>query len=263
MCNSIPTNTTMLKTESCLKAVIIDDQEDIRSINRTLLSQNFPDIEIVGEADGVESGIELLKQAQPDIVLLDIKIKGGTGFNILQKVRPYNFMVIFITAFDEFAIKAIKFSAIDYILKPINETEFCTAVENAVSTYERNRVSIQVQNLLEHVEDKGKNRKIVLRTMESIFLVDLQDILFCESDNSYTTFYLCSGKEILVSKGIKEYEQMLAQYRFFRPHQRYLVNLHQIERIDKADGGAIILKNGVSVPISHRRKQALMDILKE
>ncbi len=252
----------MLSTESSLKAVIIDDQEDIRSINRTLLSQNFPDIEVVGEADGVESGIELLTQTQPDLVLLDIEIKGGTGFNILQKIRPYNFMVIFITAFDEFAIKAIKFSAIDYILKPINETEFCAAIESAINTYERNKVAMQVQNLLDHVEDKGKNRKIVLRTMESIFLVDLQDILYCESDNSYTTFFLADGKEILVSRGIKEYEQMLSPYRFFRPHQRYLVNLNHVERIDKNDGGSIILKSKTSIPISHRRKQALMDFLK-
>ncbi|HDP54272.1 MAG TPA: response regulator [Bacteroidetes bacterium] len=119
----------MLSTESSLKAVIIDDQEDIRSINRSLLSQNFPDIEVVGEANGVETGIDLIQKTNPDLVLLDIEIKGGTGFNILQKIRPYNFMVIFITAFDEFAIKAIKFSAIDYILKPINETEFCAAIE--------------------------------------------------------------------------------------------------------------------------------------
>jgi two-component system LytT family response regulator len=252
----------MLNTENKLKAVIIDDQEDIRSINRTLLSQNFPDIEVVGEADGVETGIELIQKSNPDLVLLDIEIKGGTGFNILQKVRPYNFMVIFITAFDEFAIKAIKFSAIDYILKPINETEFCLAVESAISTYERNKVALQVENLLNHVEDKGKNRKIVLRTMESIFLVDLEEILYCESDNSYTTFYLEGGKSVLVSKGIKEYEQMLSPYRFFRPHQRYIVNLNKVERIDKADGGSIILKSKASIPISHRRKQALMDFLK-
>jgi two-component system LytT family response regulator len=227
-----------------------------------MLQNNFPEIEVVGEADSVDTGVELLKKTQPDLVLLDIEIKGGTGFNILQKTRPYNFMVIFITAFDEFAIKAIKFSAIDYILKPINETEFCAAIESAISTYERNRVELQVQNLLDHVEDKGKNRRIILRTMESIYLVALEDIVHCESDNSYTTFYLADNKEILVSRGIKEYEQMLSPYRFFRPHQRYLVNLNHVERIDKNDGGSIILKNGNSIPISHRRKQALLDFLK-
>lgn len=244
------------------RAVIIDDQKDFIDINSELLKTNFPDIEIVGEASGVDDGVELLHNTQPDLVLLDIEIKGGTGFNILQKVRPYNFMVIFITAFNEFAIKAIKFSAIDYILKPVNETEFCAAVESALSTYQRNKVALQVENLLNHVEDKGKNRKIVLRTMESIFLVDFDEILYCESDNSYTTFYLEGGKSVLVSKGIKEYEQMLSPYRFFRPHQRFIVNLNKVERIDKADGGSIILKNNKSIPISHRRKQALLDFLK-
>lgn len=245
-----------------LKAVIIDDQEDMRNTNRMMLQNNFPEIEVVGEADSVDTGIELLKKTQPDLVLLDIEIKGGTGFNILQKTRPYNFMVIFITAFDEFAIKAIKFSAIDYILKPVNETEFCAAIESAISTYERNRVELQVQNLLDHVEDKGKNRKIILRTMESIYLVALEDIVHCESDNSYTTFFLADNKEILVSRGIKDYEQMLSPYRFFRPHQRFLVNLNHVERIDKSDGGSIIMKNKKTIPISHRRKQALMDFLK-
>ena len=252
----------MLKQDNTIRAIIIDDQDDIRSINRRLLTQNFPDIEVIGEADSVDSGIELIMQTQPDLVLLDIEIKGGTGFNILQRVKPYNFMVIFITAFDDFAIKAIKFSALDYILKPINETEFCDAIESAISTYERNRVEMQVQNLLNHAEDSGKNRKIVLRTQESIFLVELDEILYCESDNSYTTFHLEGDKTILVSKSIKEYDQMLTPYRFFRPHQRYIVNLNKVERIDKIDGGSIILKNMESVPISHRRKQALMDLLK-
>ena len=245
-----------------LRAVIIDDQKDMREVNQKILQGNFPEIEIVGEADSVDSGVELLQKAQPDLVLLDIEIKGGTGFNVLQRVRPYNFMVIFITAFDEFAIKAIKFSAIDYILKPINETEFCAAIENAMSTFEQNRVALQVQNLLDQIEDKGKNRRIVLRTQESIFLVELDEILYCESDNSYTTFYLENDKTILVSKSIKEYEQMLTPYRFFRPHQRYIVNLNKVERIDKVDGGSIILKNKISIPISHRRKQALMVFLK-
>lgn len=252
----------MLKQENTIRAIIIDDQEDIRSINRTLLTQNFPDIEVIGEADSVNSGVELIMQTQPDLVLLDIEIKGGSGFNILQRVRPYNFMVIFITAFDEFAIKAIKFSALDYILKPINETEFCDAIESAMTTYESNKVEMQVQNLLNHAEYNGKNRKIVLRTQESIFLVELDEILYCESDNSYTTFHLEDNKTILVSKSLKEYEQMLTPYRFFRPHQRYMVNLNKIERIDKVDGGSIILKNSASIPISYRRKQTLMDLLK-
>jgi two-component system LytT family response regulator len=243
------------------RAVIIDDVEEFRKTNRELLEQNFPDIEVVGEADGVESGIQLIQQSKPDLVLLDIEINGGSGFNILQKVRPYDFMVIFITAFDEFAIKAIKFSAIDYILKPVNEVEFCAAVEQAIKNHGRYRSSEQIENLISQVEATHKLCRLVLRTQESVFLVETSDILFCESDNSYTTFHLQSGQSILVSKSIKEYEQMLASCQFFRPHQRFLVNLNQVSRVDKAEGGNIILKNNKSIPVSFRRKQALFDVL--
>ena len=153
-----------------LRAVVIEDQPEIREANKFLLTNNFPDIEIVGEADNVEDGIRVLKAEKPDLVLLDVEIKGGTGFNILQKVRPYNFMVIFITAFDTFAIKAIKFSALDYILKPINETEFIQAVEGAVKNYSLKHTEIQVENLLGQVEQNAKEKKIILRTQESIFV---------------------------------------------------------------------------------------------
>ncbi|MFW5687400.1 MAG: LytR/AlgR family response regulator transcription factor [Bacteroidota bacterium] len=246
-----------------LKAVIIEDQEQFRNINRELLKINFPDVTLVGEADSVESGVALIRQTQPDLVFLDIEINGGTGFHLLQKVRPYNFMVIFVTAYDEFALKAIKFSAIDYILKPVNETEFCVAVEHAINTFERNRAAMQMENLLSHIEDKGLNKRIVLRTQESIFLVELNDILYCESDNSYTTFFLHNEKTILVSRSLKEFEQMLGPYRFFRPHQCFLVNLNKVSRIDKAEGGNIILQNGKSLPVSFRRKQALLDVLNQ
>jgi two-component system LytT family response regulator len=247
--------------ETMLRAVVIEDQPEIREANKFLLNNNFPDIEIVGEADNVEEGIEVLKKQKPDLVLLDVEIKGGTGFNILQKVLPYNFMVIFITGYDTFAIKAIKFSALDYILKPINEVEFVQAIEEAIVTYERRSVELQVENLLEQVDHKEISKKLVLRTQESIFLVQIRDILYCESDNSYTTFYLSDGRHILVSKSLKEYECMLVEYNFFRAHHRYLVNLNKMQRFDKADGGIIILDGGATLPVSSRRKQALFEAL--
>ncbi len=243
-----------------IRAIIIEDEPDIREINRRFLSDNFSDIEVVGEADSVDSGIELIQTEQPQLVLLDIDIKGGTGFHILQKVHPYNFAIIFITAFNEFAIKAIKFSALDYILKPVNEVEFCTAVKNAVESIESKQIETQVNNFFEHYEKKTQSKKIVLKTCDSIHLVDISDIMYCISDNSYTTFYIRDKKEIIVSKSLKEFENLLSVYNFFRPHQSYLVNLHCIDKIDKTDGGSIILNNKKEIPISHRRKQALLDI---
>lgn len=242
------------------RAVIIDDEKDIREINRRLLSDNFPDIEVVGEADSVETGVELILNEQPQLVLLDIDIKGGTGFHILQKIRPYNFALIFITAFNEFAIKAIKFSALDYILKPVNEVEFCAAIKGACEIIEERRMETQVNNFFEHYEKKTQSKKIVLKTCDSIHLVDISDIMYCISDNSYTTFYIKDKKEIIVSKSLKEFENLLSVYNFFRPHQSYLVNLHFIDKINKTDGGSIILNNKKEIPVSYRRKQALMDV---
>ena len=243
-----------------IKAVIIDDEPEIREINRRLLADNFTGVEVVGESDSVESSIDLIQKVKPQLVLLDIDIKGGTGFHILQKVKPYNFGVIFITAFNEFAIKAIKFSALDYILKPVNETEFCTAVQSAIESIENRKLEDQVNNFFDHYERKTQSKKIVLKTSDSIYLVDISDIIYCVSDNSYTTFYIKDKKDILVSKGIKEYEKLLESYNFFRPHQSYLVNLHFIHKIDKTDGGSIVLKNSKEIPVSFRRKQALMDV---
>lgn len=242
------------------RAVIIDDEKDIREINRRLLSDNFPDIEVVGEADSVETGVELILNEKPQLVLLDIDIKGGTGFHILQKIQPYNFALIFITAFNEFAIKAIKFSALDYILKPVNEVEFCAAIQAACETIEEHRMETQVNNFFEHYEKKTQSKKIVLKTCDSIHLVDISDIMYCVSDNSYTTFYVKDKKEIIVSKSLKEFENLLSVYNFFRPHQSYLVNLHFIDKIDKTDGGSIVLNNKKEIPVSYRRKQALMDV---
>lgn len=243
-----------------IRAIIIDDEPDIREINRRLLSDNFSDIEVVGEADSVESGVALIQTKKPQLVLLDIDIKGGTGFHILQKVHPYNFAIIFITAFNEFAIKAIKFSALDYILKPVNEVEFCIAIKNAVESIESKQLETQVNNFFEHYEKKTQSKKIVLKTSDSIHLVDISDIMYCISDNSYTTFYIRDKKEIIVSKSLKEFENLLSVYNFFRPHQSYLVNLHCIDKIDKTDGGSIILNNKKEIPVSYRRKQALLDV---
>ena len=244
-----------------LKAVIVEDQEQIRKINRELLQSNFPDIDIAGEADGVEAAVELIKRVSPDLVLLDIEINGGPGFQVLQKVKPYTFMVIFITAFDDFAIKAIKFSALDYILKPVNETEFCAAIENAIQSFERCKTPLQVESLLTMVHNTSQPKKIVLRTQESVFFVDINHILYCESDNSYTTFHLEGEKQILVSRGLKEFEQMLEPCHFFRSHHGFLVNLNKVARVDKSEGGSVILQNGKSIPVSFRRKLALMEAL--
>ncbi len=247
-----------------IKAVIIDDDHQMQELNSKLLKDNFSEVQLVGIADSVVNGIQLIRKTKPQLVLLDIEINGGTGFNILQKLDPYDFKVVFITAFNDHAIKAIKFSAIDYILKPVNEFEFCEAVKNAVSQIEA-QIDTQEQNhfFLDLYKKEMQSKKIVLRTGEAFHIIDISDIVFCKSDNSYTTFYMDDGEKIVVSKGIREYDSLLNEFGFFRPHQSYLVNLNHAKKVDKSDGGFVVMKNKKEIPVSVRQKKSLIRLLND
>ncbi len=247
-----------------IKAVIIDDEPAMQNINSRLLAEYFPDITLTGIAGSVDSGIKLIQKEKPDLVLLDIEIKGGSGFHILQQLRPYNFKVVFITAFDNYAIKAIKFSAHDYILKPVNETEFHQAIQGAIDLIEKNENTYpQTEVLMDAFHEESKAKKLVLRTSDSMHIIDISDIFFCKSDNSYTTFYFEGNEKILVSKSLKDYETLLSEHCFFRAHQRFLVNLNHIKKVDKTDGGFIIMKNKKEIPVSLRQMKKLVALLEK
>ena len=173
-----------------IKVVIIDDEPAMQEINSRLLSDYFPDIKLAGIADSIQSGSDLILRENPDLVLLDIELTDGSGFQLLNKLQPYSFKVVFVTGFDAFAIKAIKFSALDYILKPINETEFQQAIHRAVQMIERNEdTQPQIRVLMDSFKREMQTKKLILRTSDSLHIVDISDIYFCKSDNSYTTFY--------------------------------------------------------------------------
>jgi two-component system, LytTR family, response regulator len=247
-----------------IKAVIIDDEIAIQEMNSRLLADYFPEIELVGLADSIKNGVELILRQNPDLVLLDIELTDGTGFQLLQKLQPYNFKVVFITGFDSFAIKAIKFSAIDYILKPVNETEFQQAVQRALELINKNEnTQPQAEVLMNSFKKEFNNKKLVLRTSEFLHIINISDIYFCKSDNSYTTFYFEDNEKILVSKSLKDYEGLLADYGFFRPHQSFLVNLHHIKRVDKTDGGFIVMENKKEIPVSLRQMKNLIGLLEK
>lgn len=245
-----------------IKAIIIDDNPDVRATNKKLLEEYFIEIELVGEADSVESGYELIRQTNPNIVLLDIELNDGTGFQLLQKLKQYTFKVIFITGHDKYALKAIKFHAIDYILKPVNATEFQQAIQSTLDLIEKEIPGIEQNNhFLDSINQNSGFAKIILRTVNAMHLVNISDILFCKNDNSYTTFYLNSGENIMVSKGIIFYEEILSESGFYRPHQSFLVNLHHVKKLDKTDGGFVILDTGKEIPVSIRRKKGLIQFL--
>ncbi len=247
-----------------IKAVIIDDEPAMQQVNSQLLKEYFPAIKLAGIADCIEKGAELILKENPDLVLLDIELNDGTGFQMLQKLKPYNFKVVFITGFQSFAIKAIKFSALDYIVKPVNETEFQQAIQRAVELIEKEENSdAQLNVLMSSLQNENRNKKLVLRTAESLHVVDVADIYFCKSDNSYTTFHFRDNEKILVSKSLKDYENLLSDYGFYRAHQSFLVNLNHIKKVDKSDGGFIIMKNKKEVPVSMRQMKKLVSLLSQ
>lgn len=244
-----------------ITAVIIEDELQLRETNRIFLESNFANIKIVGEAGTVDEAILIINETKPQLVLMDIELADGNCFQVLQKCKPYSFRPIFITAYNEYALKAIKFSAIDYILKPVNEHEFCNAVQMAIDNLDDNNISLQTQNFHNHYENNSLQKKLVLRTSDSLHIININDISHCKSDNSYTTFFLNNNEEIVVSKSIKDYANLLSEYRFLRPHQSYLVNLNYITKIDKKDGGYIITQSGMEIPISARRKHTIFEEL--
>lgn len=245
-----------------LKTLIIDDENKARDTIKDMLNIYCPEVTVIGEADSVLSGINAIKKLKPDLVFLDIKMPDGTGFDLLNRLDNKPFSLIFLTAFDEYAVKAFRFSAVDYLLKPLDPDELMTSIERVVESKENENQHIDA--LLNNLKSiKNDNKKIVLKTAESIFLVNVSDIIRCESTGNYTQFIILNQKPVLVSKTLKEYDDILTDYNFFRVHQSHLVNLNHIIRLDKADGGTLVLTNDHTVPVSTRKKEALVKALSE
>jgi two-component system LytT family response regulator len=244
-----------------MRTIIIDDEEKARKTIYNYLSLYCKEVEIVAQADNVESGYKAIVENQPELVLLDINMPDGTGFDLLKKFEKINFKLIFITAYEEYAIKAFKFSALDYLLKPVNPQELIEAVEKARKLLDSENFELSYKAFLTNYGSKVKSdKKLVLKTSESIFMIDIKDIIRCEADGSYTTFYLVDGRKILVSKNLKEYEDILTEYNFFRPHHSHLVNLNYMLSFEKRDGGTIIMKDKSFVPVATRRKEDLLNM---
>ena len=235
------------------KVLIIDDEKPTREFIRKMLESFDLKLDIYTDGENVQTGIAAIERIQPDIVLLDIQMPDGNGFDVLKSITNKSFEIIFITAFQEFAVQAIKFSALDYILKPIDAEELRNAVTNALQMLAHKKDETQFSALQNNIQPHLK-RKLVLKTQESIFVVEIDDIVHCEADKNYTFFYLNDGKKILVSKTLKDYDTLLAGLQFFRVHQSHLINLNYVERYDKHDGGSVILKDGTAIPLSPAKK---------
>ena len=243
-----------------IKALVIDDENRTRDLIAKMINSFGLDIKAISAGESVVSGLKAIEEHNPDIVFLDIQMPDGTGFDLLRSLPNKSFEVIFITAHEEFAIKAIKFSALDYILKPIDADELKAAVERAIKSVGSKKEEIQFDALQLNIQPNQK-RRLVLKTHESVHVVELDSIIRCESERNYTSFFLINGKKIVVSKTLKDYEILLAGHNFLRVQQSHLINLDFVSRYDKINGGTIVMKDDSEVPLSPAKREIFFKIL--
>jgi two-component system LytT family response regulator len=240
-----------------IRAVIIDDEEEGRNTVNNILTQYCNYVSVVGQADGVAKGKDLILSKQPELVFLDIQMADGTGFDLLEQLPKVEFRVIFVTAYDQYALRAIKYSALDYILKPIDPQQLIDAV-NKFKVLESN-FNIMAEQIKTLFGFKSGFEKIALPTSEGLRFVKVEDIIRCESDNNYTNFFLKNGEKVLVTKTLKDYEETLSDSNFIRIHQSHLINLAYVERYIKGEGGSVVMSDGSEVEVSRRRKETFLE----
>jgi two-component system, LytTR family, response regulator len=241
--------------------VIIEDEQQSIEYLKSMLKEVSHDIDFVGAAQNLKDGVALINEVNPDLVFLDIKLNSDTGFDVLDQVKDKSFNVIFTTAYEQYALKAIKFAAIDYLLKPIDKNELMEAVAKIKNRKDNLSLQKSLSVFFENV-NKPQKQKIAISTVSSLIVVEIADILYCSADGPYTNFYLKNGPEkIMSSKNLKEYEELLTDHDFFRIHKSYLVNLKEVKQYLKADGGKLKISNNVLLDVSEKKKEDLIKVL--
>lgn len=243
-----------------LTAIIVDDMPSALEMLQNDINKQHTEIEIIGTAKSVVEASKLLRKQQPDILFLDIMLGDGTGFDVLEIHPDLSSKIIFVTASDEYAIKAFKFAAIDYVLKPYSSEDLSNAINKAKSQIKPDKEQLTV--LQQSIKQPNLHpKKISLNTSDKIVVVNLNDIIRCKSDNNYTEFFMNDGQKIVVGKTLKYFADMLKELDFLRVHQSHLINLQYIKEFIKSDGGYLVLKNKTTIPVSVRKKNEVIAIL--
>lgn len=245
-----------------LTAVIIEDEKHNRELLQQLIQDFCPQITLSGFAGNVSDAVTLIHKVSPDLVFLDIELTGGNGFQVLEKTKDHTFQVIFTTAYEQYAIKALKMSSLDYLLKPIDLEELQTAVEKAIKWQGTNVYTRQLQELLNNVKQPISSEvRLCVPVADGFEFIKSEDISYVKAEGSYTRFHLKSQRELLVSKHLKEYEAMLPSSHFFRNHHSYLINLQEVQRYVKSDGGSVLMSNGKFLPLARSKKDPFMEAM--
>lgn len=253
---------------STVRAVLIDDEINNTNVLSTFLRHHCPEVTVVGKAISASEAREIIRAEKPDALFLDIHMPGEDGFDLLRSLPERTFAVVFVTAFDKYAINAIKAGALDYLMKPIDIEELIQSVQKLLG-YKQQQQSGTWQHYNEQIQSVLDNVKIGTHTLQKISiplfngyqLLKVQDIIRCESDNNYTTFYLQSGKPIIVSKSIKEYEELLDSSGFVRVHRSHLINMAHVEKFIREDNGYVIMSDKSTIEVSRRKKEEFIERL--
>lgn len=248
-----------------LKAIIVDDEKLSRNTLKKLLELYCPAVTIIGECESADQATRQLEELRPDLVFLDVAMPGKNGIDFLKGFGEINFEVIFVTAHDKYILQAIRFAAVDYLQKPVDEQQLVTAVANASKRIHLKSASQQVQSFLHnmHSVNNPQDLQLCIPTVKGFQVVALADIIYCEAENTYTSIFFSDGKKILASRPLMDYELMLQDSLFFRIHKSTLVNLKHIREYQKGEGGFVVMSNGRELEVSRRKKGAFIGKMKE
>lgn len=246
-----------------IQTLIIEDEINAQKTLIQMLSLYYPSVNVLATTGKVSEALALIELHRPQLIFLDIQLEDGNGFELLKKIEEINFEIIFITAFNQYAIKAFKFSALDYLLKPIDPDLLIEALEKVEKVIQQKNIQQQIQTFLNNQQQPSEKQKIVLKNSENIFIIEVQEINRLESEGPYTTFFLEDGRSILISKNLKFYEDLLSTHHFFRVHQSHMINLKKLSRLERKEGGYLIMKDESIVPVSVRKKEALINAIEQ
>ncbi|HPE58347.1 MAG TPA: LytTR family DNA-binding domain-containing protein [Bacteroidales bacterium] len=238
--------------------VIVQDDQTLNKLSEILQSFS-PNIVISASGFDLKSGIGIINEHEPDLLLIDIKLPDGSGFNLIDQFPNPDFKVIFISAYADYAIKAIKYNAVDYLLKPIKEGELLQAIKKADDLI-RYEEKLHAKALGKSIVDLNKSHRIVLKSIDQIHVIDSNDIVHIEAERNYSTFHMVNGRKIVASKSTKEYEDLLLDQGFHRIHKSHIVNINKMSYFDKTEGGTLIMCNGDEIPVASRKREMLMDL---
>jgi two-component system, LytTR family, response regulator len=242
-----------------LKSVIVDDESKSRESLKILIEDFCDSVTVCALCQNVDEGIKAIQEYKPEVVFLDIQMQRETGFDLLTRIKDINFEVIFTTAYSEYAINAFKFSAIDYLLKPIDIEELKNSIAKLNKKLNEN-LSVKLENLIQNLRTtSSENFKLALPTSDGLFFVKVSDIVYCEASSNYTEIVTEDGKKHIVSRTLKEYDDMLTDHNFYRIHNSYLINLNSIKKYVRGDGGYVVMKNDRSLDVSKRKKEGFLD----